>query len=60
MPVSEKATVPEGVMEVPGFEGLSVTVVEHVDAWFTTTGLLQDTVVTVMRKVMVTVVAVPV
>ena len=59
-PVSEKATVPDGVTAVPEFDGLSVTVAVHVDAWLTTTGLLHETVVTVVRTEMVTVAAVPV
>ena len=45
-PVSLRATVPVGVMNVPA--ALSVTVTLHVDAWFTTTGVVQDTVVVVV------------
>ncbi len=44
-------------MAVPELDGLSVTVAVHVDAWFTTTGLAHETVVTVVRKLIVTVAA---
>lgn len=40
----EKVTVPTGVMAAPAVE-VSVTVAVHVDGWFTTTGVLHDTVV---------------
>lgn len=52
--------MPDGVMVVPELDGLSVTVAVHVDAWFTTTGLVHETVVTVVRKLIVTVATVPV
>ena len=46
-PVSDKATVPVGVMNVPG--EVSVTVTVHVEAWLATTGVVQLTVVVVAR-----------
>ena len=46
-PVSLRATVPVGVMKVP--TELSVTVTLHVDPWLMTTGVVQDTVVVVVR-----------
>jgi hypothetical protein len=46
-PVSDSATVPVGVMNVPG--EVSVTVIVHVDAWLATTGVVQLTVVVVAR-----------
>jgi len=42
-PVSLRATVPVGVMNVPA--ALSVTVTLQVEPWFTTTGVVQVTVV---------------
>jgi hypothetical protein len=46
-PVSDMATVPVGVMNVPA--EMSVTVTVHVDAWLATTGVVQLTVVVVAR-----------
>ena len=46
-PVSESATVPVGVLVVPG--DTSVTVTLHVEPWLMTTGVVQDTVVVVAR-----------
>ena len=46
-PVSESATVPVGVMKVPS--EASVTVTLHVEPWLITTGVVQDTVVVVVR-----------
>jgi len=46
-PVSVRATVPDGVMNVPG--EVSATVTVHVEPWLTTTGVVQDTVVVVAR-----------
>jgi len=46
-PVSVSATVPVGVMNVPG--EVSVTVTVQVDPWLTTTGVVQLTVVVVAR-----------
>ena len=46
-PVSERATVPVGMMNVPA--EVSVTVTVQVEPWFTTTGVVQDTVVVVAR-----------
>jgi hypothetical protein len=45
-PVSDSATVPVGVMNVPG--EVSVTATVHVEAWFATTGVVQLTVVLVV------------
>ena len=47
-PVSESATVPVGVRNVPALEK-SVTVTLHVDPWLTFTGVVQETVVVVVR-----------
>ncbi len=47
-PVSAKPTVPVGVMNVPA--ALSVTVTVQVDPWFTTTGVVQLTVVAVVLR----------
>ena len=47
-------------MAVPELDGLSVTVAVHVDAWFTTTELVHETVVRVARKLIVTVAGIPV
>ena len=44
-PVSESATVPVGVLVVPG--ETSVTVTLHVEPWLITTGVVQLTVVVV-------------
>ena len=46
-PVSLRATVPVGVMNVP--TEVSVTVTLQVEATFTTTGVVQETVVVVVR-----------
>lgn len=46
-PVSESATVPVGVRNVPAVE-VSVAVMLHVDPWFTFTGVAQLTVVEVV------------
>ena len=46
-PVSDRATVPVGVMKVPA--DVSVTVTVHVDAWLATTGVAQLTAVVVAR-----------
>jgi len=46
-PVSPRATVPVGVMNVPG--EVSATVTVQVEPWFTTTGLVQLTIVLVVR-----------
>ena len=46
-PVSLSATVPVGVMNVPA--ELSVTVTLHVEPTFTTTGVVQVTVVVLVR-----------
>ena len=47
-PLSEKLTVPPGVSAEPDVE-LSVTVAVHVEDWLTTTGVVQLTVVVVLR-----------
>lgn len=44
-PVSERVTVPVGVMKVPGEESVTVTV--QAEPWFATTGVAQETVVVV-------------
>jgi len=44
-PVSESATVPVGVTNVPA--EVSVTVTLQVEPWLTTTGVVQETVVVV-------------
>ena len=46
-PVSLNATVPVGVMKVP--TEVSVTVTVHVEPWLITTGVVQLTVVVVVR-----------
>ena len=46
-PVSDRATVPVGVMNVPA--EVSVTVTLQVEAWLITTGVVHDTVVVVTR-----------
>ena len=46
-PVSDRATVPVGVLVVPG--DTSVTVTLHVEPWLITTGVVQETVVVVAR-----------
>jgi len=51
-PVSEKLTVPPGVSAEPGVE-LSVTVAVQVEDWLTTTGVVQETVVVVLRGLIV-------
>ena len=56
-PVSLKATVPVGVMNVP--TEVSVTVTVHVDPWLITTGVVQLTVVFPARR-LTTMLAVPV
>ncbi len=47
-PTSLKATVPVGVRNVPATV-LSVTVTLHVEPWLITTGVVQETVVVVVR-----------
>ena len=47
-PICERATVPVGVTAVP--DAVSVTVTEQVDPWLMTTGLVQVTVVDVVRS----------
>ena len=54
-PVSLRATVPVGVRNVPAVE-VSVTVTLHVDPVLTLTGVVQDTVVLVVRGLTVTLV----
>ena len=49
-PVSLRATVPVGVMNVPG--ELSVTVTLHVEPWLITTGVAHVRVVVVARLLM--------
>jgi hypothetical protein len=56
IPVSDKATVPVGVMKVPA--ELSVTVTVHVEPWLATTGEVQVTAVIVVRG-LTTILAVP-
>jgi hypothetical protein len=56
-PVSDSATVPVGVRNVPAVE-LSVTVTVQVDPWFATTGVVQLTVVDVVLG-LTTILAVP-
>jgi hypothetical protein len=46
-PVSESATVPVGVLVVPGETSVTVTV--QVEPWLITTGVVQLTVVVVAR-----------
>jgi len=46
-PVSLRATVPVGVMNVP--VEVSVTVTVQVEPWLITTGVVQETVVVVVR-----------
>ncbi len=55
-PVSVSATVPDGVMNVPA--EVSATVTVQVEPWFTTTGVVQLTVVVVAR-LLTTMLAVP-
>ena len=55
-PVWDSPTVPVGVMNVPA--ELSVTVTVHVEPWFTTTGVVHDTVVVVVLG-LTTMLAVP-
>ena len=57
MPVSLRATVPVGVRNVPAAE-VSVTVTLQVDGWLITTGVVQLTVVDVVRG-LTTTLAVP-
>jgi hypothetical protein len=47
-PVSDNVTVPVGVLVVPA--AVSVTVTVQVDAWLATTGVVQLTVVVVVRR----------
>ena len=47
-PVSLRVTVPSGVWNVPAAD-VSVTVTLHVDPWLITTGVVQLTVVDVVR-----------
>ncbi len=56
IPVSDKATVPVGVMKVPA--ELSVTVTVQVEPWLATTGEVQVTAVIVVRG-LTTILAVP-
>ena len=56
-PVTVKVTEPVGVRTVPAVE-VSVTVAVHVDPWLTTTGLVQETAVLVVRRLTTTVAAV--
>jgi hypothetical protein len=56
-PVWLRATVPVGVRKVPAAE-VSVTVTVHVEAWLITTGVVQLTVVEVVRG-LTTTLAVP-
>jgi hypothetical protein len=55
-PVSDSATVPVGVPIVPA--AVSVTVTVQVDAWLATTGVVQLTVVVVVRR-LTTILVVP-
>jgi len=55
-PLTAKVTAPVGVITVPAAE-LSATVAVQVDPWLTTTGLVQVTLVVVVRVFTVTVVA---
>ena len=55
-PVSLSATVPVGVMNVPG--EVSVTVTVQVEPWFATTGVVQLTAVVVAR-LLITMLVVP-
>ncbi len=57
IPVSDSATVPVGVRNVPAVD-VSVTVTVHVDPWFATTGVVQLTVVEVVLG-LTTMLAVP-
>lgn len=59
VPVFEKVTVPDGLVAVPGFDGLSLTVAVQVEAWPVPIELgLQETVVVVGRGLTVIVAAV--
>jgi hypothetical protein len=53
-PVSDRPTVPVGVLVVP--VSVSVTVTEQDEAWFATTGVVQLTVVEVVRGLTTTLV----
>ncbi len=57
IPVSDNATVPVGVRKVPAVD-VSVTVTVHVEPWLATTGVVQLTVVEVVRG-LTTMLAVP-
>jgi hypothetical protein len=57
VPVAVKATVPAGVIAVPAVE-VSVTVAVQVEGWLTTTGLVHETAVLVVRGFTVTLAAV--
>ncbi len=57
IPVSDNATVPVGVRKVPAVD-VSVTVTVHVEPWLATTGVVQPTVVEVVRG-LTTMLAVP-
>jgi hypothetical protein len=46
-PVSERVTVPVGVLLVPAETSVTVTV--HVEPWLITTGVVHETVVVVTR-----------
>lgn len=47
-PIWDSATVPAGVRNVPAASSVTVTV--QVEAWFATTGVVQFTVVAVVRR----------
>ncbi len=53
-PLTVKVTAPVGLTFVPRVE-LSVTVAVQTEAWFTTTGLVQLTLVVVVRRLTTTV-----
>ncbi len=55
-PVSERATVPVGVLVVPGETSVTVTV--QVEPWLITTGVVHETDVVVARR-LTTMLAVP-
>jgi len=55
-PLTVKVTEPVGVLT--GATEVSVTVAVHVDPWLTTTGLVHDTVVLVVRLLTTTLAAV--
>ena len=51
-PLSEKLTVPPGVSAEPDVE-LSVAMAVQIEDWLTTTGVVQETVVVVLRGLIV-------